>query len=588
MSIEKSKKLISTILAVCLVIAMMSVGVFAEESTLPFEDVQSGKWYYEGVSYVYNNGLMVGTTEKTFSPNETTTRGMIVTILYSLEGKPEVEDNNFSDIKGTEYYTKPVNWAADEGIVSGYGDNVFGPNDPITREQMTAILYKYAKYKGYDSELSGSVDSFKDKVDISQYAVDGMKWAVGHNIVSGTGNNYLEPKGTATRAQVAVMLKAFIENMNYDNYEDDNTTSIADNGSADNSSTTENNEGCVTTKNYKTIFGFAAGHFVNGVQFDPAKYEAKILLANDKLNSLETSSSMVERSGAMIADNGPYFNTSSYSTYSSLVSDGKVIKIDNSYAYNKCYFVIDSQGNASMQYMKILQTATVTRNGDAVKGASGDAAFNEVGKNADMTDDDGSRMVYTKEYGTEAPGEFQEAVICDSNGIIKEIIHDEEGTTVSIPQDDGFVLCEKFRRDKDSESKWETFFDVVKVGDKIELEVTYDGSSVQDIKMAFNCAPVVLKDGEVYGDSTTYAAEGITSTDITKGATQRMCLGIKEDGTVVIISAYASLKSLSYIMKDLGCKDAMNLDGGSSCTLYVNGKARVTNNRQLTCMITFT
>ena len=183
----------------------------SSDTGMPFTDVKSGDWFCPYVKYVYDNGLFAGTSETTFEPNTAMTRGMFVTVLWAREGKPAAKDSTFKDLKA-DWYKTAVNWAAANGIIGGYDAEHFGPDDYVTRQQMAAIMYQYAKYKGYDTEANGSLEQFKDASSVASYAETAMKWAVGHKIIAGTGSG-LEPKGNASRAQVAVVLKAFNENM---------------------------------------------------------------------------------------------------------------------------------------------------------------------------------------------------------------------------------------------------------------------------------------------------------------------------------------------------------------------------------------
>ena len=181
----------------------------------PFTDVSTSDWFYDDVMFVYENGLMAGTSAATFEPYSNTTRTQIAVIFYRLEGSPAVEGkNNFTDVEygpGTAWYYNAVTWAQQNGIMGGYGDGKFGPNDPMTREQLASIFYRYAQYKGYDVTATGSLDSFTDKGSVSAWAQEAIKWAVGNGIMGGKENNLLDPKGTATRAEIAVMLHRFVE-----------------------------------------------------------------------------------------------------------------------------------------------------------------------------------------------------------------------------------------------------------------------------------------------------------------------------------------------------------------------------------------
>ena len=167
-------------------------------------------WFYEDVAYVYENGLMNGVGEGLFGPNATTTRAMVVTILYRLEGEPAVTgDTPFTDLVAGQYYLDAVAWASTNDIVNGVTSTTFAPNDPITREQMAAILYRYAQYKGMDTTDRGNLGSFADGNTVSPYAVEAMAWANAEGLINGVENNRLNPTGQAFRSQVAAILHRF-------------------------------------------------------------------------------------------------------------------------------------------------------------------------------------------------------------------------------------------------------------------------------------------------------------------------------------------------------------------------------------------
>ena len=179
-----------------------------------FEDVYVGDWYFDAVQYVYENDMMAGTSDTTFSPNQTTTRGMIVTILYRLEGEPTVTGTTaFTDVTADQYYANAVAWAVQNGIVAGSDATTFAPNNAITREQMAAILYRYAQFKGYDVSAKADLSTYIDAADVSAYATDAMAWASQTGLITGTSATTLSPAGQATRAQVATILMRFCENI---------------------------------------------------------------------------------------------------------------------------------------------------------------------------------------------------------------------------------------------------------------------------------------------------------------------------------------------------------------------------------------
>lgn len=181
-------------------------------SGLPFADVPSGSWYYDDIAYVYDAGLMTGLTATAFGPNLSNTRGMIVTILWRMENEPAAKHGcPFADVRRGSYYEQAIAWASENGIVTGFDASTFAPDRAITREQLAAILFRFAAYRGMDAvTLRENLSSFQDQAAISAYAVSALNWAVGEGLMQGTGDK-LEPTGNATRAQVAAMLRRFMQ-----------------------------------------------------------------------------------------------------------------------------------------------------------------------------------------------------------------------------------------------------------------------------------------------------------------------------------------------------------------------------------------
>lgn len=178
----------------------------------PFTDVQETDWFYEAVKYVQQKELFTGTSKTTFAPDNTMTRAMLVTVLYRLAGTPEVTGTvQFPDVAPDAYYADAVIWATQNEIVGGYSNGFFGSDDMVTREQMATFLYRYAQYKKYDVSLVKDLNNFTDSSQVSQYAVRPMQWAFATELISGTSKTTLNPKGSATRAQVAVVLMRFDE-----------------------------------------------------------------------------------------------------------------------------------------------------------------------------------------------------------------------------------------------------------------------------------------------------------------------------------------------------------------------------------------
>lgn len=191
--------------------AQVNVSFTPTHGKLEFTDVDPNAWYYSAVDFAYRRGIMSGVGGGRFDPTGSTSRGMIVTILYQLEGKPAVSGESvFTDVPEGKWYSSPVKWANQNGIVAGFDDRTFRPDKGITRQELALILYKYAEYKGYDVTAEGSLDRFVDSENTSGFARRAMGWAVGSGLIGGNEKKQLLPKGGAQRAQTAVIFRAFL------------------------------------------------------------------------------------------------------------------------------------------------------------------------------------------------------------------------------------------------------------------------------------------------------------------------------------------------------------------------------------------
>lgn len=182
-------------------------GAFRSTWDNPFRDVAPGAWYEEAVQYVYEAGLMQGTTGSTFSPDRTSNRGMIAAILYRLEGSPRAGTPPFTDVAADSYCTDAVAWAEQQGIVRGFDDGTFRPEGRITRQQLAAILFRYTEYRGADTADRADLSRFSDSAAVADYAREALAWAVSAGLIQGRSDGTLDPSGSATRAQTAVILQ---------------------------------------------------------------------------------------------------------------------------------------------------------------------------------------------------------------------------------------------------------------------------------------------------------------------------------------------------------------------------------------------
>lgn len=206
------KRFLKSISVTVVLISIFTFTCFSEENIKIFTDISVKEWYAESVDYVYKNGLMNGTSSTTFEPETKITRGMIVTIIYRLEGSPDVEGIlNFSDVNKNYYYSTPIIWASENGIVNGVSKDAFVPDAEITREQFATILYRYARYKGLDVSVDENeyMKKYSDTVAISDYAEDAMSWANYTKLITGVTTTTLVPQGLATRSQAATIFMRF-------------------------------------------------------------------------------------------------------------------------------------------------------------------------------------------------------------------------------------------------------------------------------------------------------------------------------------------------------------------------------------------
>ncbi|MDY3013659.1 MAG: phage tail tip lysozyme [Evtepia sp.] len=204
------KRVISMVMALCLAVSLLPGALAA--GTYPFGDVPASHWAREEIQYVYDAGLMDGMENDQFLPEGTITRAMIVTILYRMAGEPAVTGSSgFQDVAKGTWYAQPVTWASANGIVKGYDGNLFKPNEAISREQMATFLYRYAQFQGYNTSDEGNLSGYTDVWTISDYAFQAMSWANAEGIITGMTSTTLVPKGTATRAQAAVIFYRFCE-----------------------------------------------------------------------------------------------------------------------------------------------------------------------------------------------------------------------------------------------------------------------------------------------------------------------------------------------------------------------------------------
>ena len=210
----KHKKLFAILTLVCFMFTLMPVAAMAEDNIMSFSDVQPSDWYYTAVQYAAKEGIMTGTGDNSFSPNATLTRATLMTVLHRMEGSPAGTGiSPFEDVADGQWYTEAIIWAAANKIAGGYSADAFGPNDPLTREQLAAFMQRYAMWKGIDVSVGENTNilSYNDAFSISEWAYGALQWACGAGLIGSVGDGKLDPQGTATRAQMAAIMQRFDE-----------------------------------------------------------------------------------------------------------------------------------------------------------------------------------------------------------------------------------------------------------------------------------------------------------------------------------------------------------------------------------------
>lgn len=494
-----------------------------------FSDVPSGIWYASAVDDLVNRGIMKGKDANTFAPQGDVTRAEFVTMLARTAlGEGELDEYNykgrFSDVWAKGWANKYINWVSEAGIASGSGEGKFSPDRRVTRQDMAVFIMNYANAMGLHLEPIRSARNFKDGSQIAGYAKDAVTLCSRAGVINGDDNGNFRPTGYATRAEAASMYSRFLAAAQTSGYD-------------------------ITRKRMN-------GTAITAVHFDPYDYDVYVGLGEDEVTGGEYATSLFKRVGAKIAVNAAFFGFDSYEPYGTIVDAGKVLTTFNRFSPAKTAIVMDFDGNFSIENFTTEITATLFKSDGTVTEVP------QIGVNRSPSGpQDGTRQVFTSEWGNRLGFTAKYAVVVDDEGTVLAVYNDSD---VTIPSH-GYVMAQQGPR------QYDNFLPRVEEGDYIELDTYYRGSSTQDIYMAIGVGPKLVQNGRPYGDSSTYAAEGLSSIG-GYGEARRVCIGVRYDGTLVILTAYATLPELSNIMVAMGCESAVNLDGGESTNLYVDGR----------------
>ncbi len=559
---QMKKKVLAFVLALALVFALATPALAART----FTDVRGSRWSYKPIEYAYAQGYMNGIGDGAFDPAGTVVRAMVAQVLWKKAGQPAAAITNpFEDVSDGAWFAEAVVWCKGESIINGATETTFAPVRPVIRQDVCVMVYNYVKAMediSLDKATDAEMAQFSDAGSVASYAEDAVRWAVKSKFMSGSDGK-LNPNDTASREQLA----QFFLNLDSILGLDTNIDLPVD----DEPEPPPFEDAVRISQN-------AAGVYVNGLAFNPQMgYNSQVVLGQDRFYADENAGNMVNRSGAYIAVNGAFFQSgSTLETDATVISNGQLIRSDNWGSPAKSTFVIDKSGRASIQHMTIMETFRKFRNGEDVTIV--DPLVAETNIPLPFTNDWGANRRYTRAFGATVPGHVHTAVVVDENGVVTAKYTDADN--VPIPEK-GYVLCKRSLM-----SQWDTFLPDTEVGDTIVHNVEYKGSTTQEIATALSCGPTIVKNGAAYGNNDTYAEEKFGS--VKRGNLARMAIGVRADGTVVIINATCDLPQLGQAMAALGCQDAMNLDGGASTLLYHNGGYIASPGRKLTNLLVFT
>ncbi len=567
------KKLMTLLLAA----AVIAAGLPVSASAAVFTDVPRNAWYAGYVSDLVGKNIINGTSPTTFSPEKSLTRGAFSKILAtSFLSETELAAYNtkgsFKDVTTGHWSNRYVNWASENGIVNGYEDKTFRPDKPITRQDIAVMLTRFARATLRSMSATETAKNFADIGSIASYALPSVQVCQRAGVIDGYDDNTFRPKSIATRAEAVALYSRFLEK-------------------------------CIVNPNYIVTRKRIAGVSVKAIEFDATKYNASLVMANNAVYGAESSSSIVSRTKASVAVNAGFFDLNSYAPAGTLIQNGKVLTVADFYAPAKSAFVMDTEGNFSIENFTTEHTVTLHKE-DGTDSVLRGVVVNRKPSSAT----DGARILFTRSWGSVLGFPARDAVVLAEDGTVLEVHHSTDGTVpesgsseegpgetqgetppqkpftdlsnLSIPST-GYVLAQRSRRQYEGD-----FFDSCKVGDKLDIERYYNGSSTQDIEFSIAAGPRIVKDGAPYGNSDTYRAEGYSS--IAYGSALRICLGLKADGSIVLASAYTSFGKMSEILSAMGCTDAINFDGGGSANIYAGGQWLVgPQSRPLNNMLVF-
>lgn len=521
---QKLTRILSLLLIAALLCGALPVSAGA---TAQFTDVPADSWYSAAVEDMAQRGVISGKTAHTFDPNGTLTRAefaaMISKCALTSRDLNEYDfKSRFSDVANNHWGKKSINWASEAGIISGTGGGKFNPAGKVTRQDIAVMVSQFVRVTGRQLPAVTGPILFFDQNEISGYAQDSVTLCQRGGVISTRGNMRFAPKGSATRAEAAVILSNLLKN--------------------------------IRSSGYSIIRKRLNGTSYRAVEFDPSQFSAGVAMGSSRARGGEGVRSMVSRTGARIAVNAAFFDMDSYEALGTIIDSGRIITTFDRFAPAKSAITMDASGKFSVQNFATRISATVTA-ADGTPRTMGSMMVNRR-----PGEGDGSRIIFTSDWGESLAFTAGFAAVVDASGRVTAVYRDQN---VSIPKE-GYVLALRVPRN-------DAFEAAFTVGAHMELSVEYEGADTQEIILSLGVGPKIVEYGQPYGNSSTYYQEGFGTLDTGLGV-RRVCIGIRDDNHLVIMTAVGSLAEMSDIMTSLDCESAVNLDGGGSTNLYVDGQ----------------
>ena len=365
-----------------------------------FYDVPSNAWYSQAVNSLADQGIVSGTGGGNYSPKATLTRAAFVTMLAkatlsATDLSQYTFSSSFSDVKSSYWGNRYINWAVETGVANGYEDNTFRPERAVTRQEMAVMVKNLAESTGKQFPNINSAMTFRDQGQIASWATEAVRLCQQASVISGDADTRMfRPTGRATRAEAASIVYKFLQNCKHGDY--------------------------IIVQ--KRVNGVAARALV----FFPDDFNAGLAMAQNMVDGRESASSIIQRTGATIAVNGAFFNMDDYTPLGTLISDGRVLTVDNTYAPEKAALVMSPSGDFSVESFSTFFTATLVDESGAEV-----ASFEKVGVNKwPSSSSDATRLIMTRDWGTTLNFYTRDAVVVDANGVITAVYTYAENVTI--------------------------------------------------------------------------------------------------------------------------------------------------------------